>query len=108
MLPLAIVENIHHPIHANGTLVLVQCYCIVAGGIVAFALWNHALRHWKTSEVYLYNNLVPLSTMLWAHFTLGERVAPSFWLAMALVVTGVLIGQAGWQQLIGNRWFPTE
>jgi len=108
MLPLAVVENIHHPIHFDAKLLLVQCYCIVAGGIVAFALWNHALRHWKTSEVYLFNNLIPLSTMLWAHFCLGEAVVPSFWLAMALVVAGVVVGQAAWQKLFGNRWFPAE
>jgi len=108
MLPLAFVENIRHPMHWHVQLVLVQCYCIVAGGIVAFALWNHGLRHWKTSEVYLFNNLIPLSTMLWAHFTLGEAISSTFWLAMGLIVAGVLIGQTNWQKLVGNRWLPTE
>jgi drug/metabolite transporter (DMT)-like permease len=41
----------------------------------------------------LYNNLIPLSTMLWAHFTLGEAVTTTFWVAMALIVAGVLLGQ---------------
>ena len=108
LLPLAALENLHRPMHWNAKLLLVQCYCIVAAGIVAFALWNHALRHWKTSEVYLFNNLIPLSTMIWAYFCLGEPVLPTFWLAMALIVSGVLVGQSAWQRLPGNRWFPAE
>ena len=86
----------------------VQSYCVLAGGVVAFALWNNALRHWKTSEVYLFNNLIPLSTMLWAHFTLGEPVTRNFWLAMAFIVGGVLIAQANWRAVLGWRWTPAE
>ena len=108
LLPLAVVENVYHPMHFNEKLLLVQSYCIIAGGIIAFALWNHALKHWKTSEVYLFINLIPLSTMIWAHYSLGEQVAPTFWFAMALIITGVLVGRARWQGLLGNRWFPAE
>jgi drug/metabolite transporter (DMT)-like permease len=32
--------------------------------------------------------------MLWAHFTLGEPMTPTFWIAMILIVSGVVIGQA--------------
>jgi len=78
----------------------IQVYCIVAGGAVAFGLWNHALRYWKTSEVYLFNNLIPLSTTAWAHFTLGEGITPTFWAAMALIVLGVLVGQTAWEGLL--------
>ena len=63
LLPLAWLEVGTRGVPWNARLVLVQLYCIVAGGVVAFALWNNALRHWKTSEVYLFNNLIPLSTM---------------------------------------------
>ena len=108
MLPLAIIENFCHPVQLEPKLLLVQSYCILAGGITAFALWNHALRHWKTSEVFLFNNLIPMSTMLWSHFTLGETISSTFWFAMAFIVAGVLIGQAGWQKLVGKRWVPAE
>jgi len=64
--------------------------------VVAFGIWNVALRHWPTSKVYLFNNLIPLSTMTWAHFTLGEAVTTTFWLAMALIVAGVVLGQGNW------------
>jgi drug/metabolite transporter (DMT)-like permease len=55
-----------------------------------------ALRRWPTSRVYLFNNLIPLSTATWAHFTLGEEVSPTFWLAMAMIVAGVMLGQWNW------------
>ena len=74
----------------------IQAYCIVGGGVVAYGIWSIALRRWTTSRVYLFNNLIPLSSMLWAHFTLGEAVTSTFWIAMTLIVSGVLLGQANW------------
>ena len=110
LLPLALLESRGSlpPDLWNPKLLGVQCYCIIAGGVIAFALWNSALRHWKTSEVMLFNNLIPASTMLWAHFTLGEPMTPTFWLAMVLVVGGVLMAQLNWTQLWGNCFPPTE
>jgi len=89
-------------------LVLVHLFCILASGVVAFALWNNALRHWKTSQVYLFNNLIPLSTMVWAHVFLNDTIAPTFWAAMILIGAGVLIGQTNWQKIFGKRWLPVE
>ena len=91
--PLATLEVLGKPFSCSPLLVGVQLYCILGGGILAFAFWNNALRHWKTSEVFLFNNLIPLSTVLWAHFCLGERIGQNFWLAMVLVIGGVLVGQ---------------
>jgi drug/metabolite transporter (DMT)-like permease len=75
------------------TLLLVQGYCIICGGVIAYWLWNHALRCWPTSRVYLFNNLIPISTMIWAHFTLGEPITPTFGLAMVFIIVGVVLGQ---------------
>lgn len=85
-----------------------QLYCIVAGGVATFAIWNNALRRWPTSQVLLFNNLIPISTTTWAHLCLGESLTPTFWLAMGLVVTGVVLGQTDWQRLIGLRAVPPE
>ena len=89
-------------------LIAVQSMCIVAGGVIAYSLWANALRHWQTSEVYLFNNLIPISSTLWAHAWLKEPITPTFWVAMVLIVSGVLLGQANWQRLLGNRWLPME
>ena len=48
----------------------VQSLCIVFGSVVPYSLWNYALRHWRASQVMLFNNLIPLSTTAWVHFTL--------------------------------------
>jgi drug/metabolite transporter (DMT)-like permease len=108
LLPFALLEATRQPPRWSPMLLAVQGYCIIAGGILAFALWNHALRHWKTSEVYLFNNLIPLSTAIWAHFCLRETISPTFWPAMVLIVAGVLAGQADWQRLLGRNWVPEE
>lgn len=108
LMPVALMEAFSRGLPWKPELLAVQSYCILAGGVVAFALWNNALRHWKTSEVYLFNNLIPLSTTLWAHFVLGEEVTPTFWMAMVLIISGVVIGQANWQKILGKRWMPEE
>jgi len=95
LMPLAMVEIAMASKLSWSTMMIgVQWYCIVAGGVVAFALWNNALRFWPTSRVLLFNNLIPLSTMTWAHFCLGEMVTRTFWMAMLLIVAGVVLGQS--------------
>jgi drug/metabolite transporter (DMT)-like permease len=74
-----------------------QVYCIVGGGVITFWIWNNALRHWDTSRVLLFNNLIPLSTMSWSWACLGEPVTATFWFAMLLVFAGVLLGQMKFQ-----------
>jgi drug/metabolite transporter (DMT)-like permease len=81
------------PVPLTGSLMLVQGYCVVGGGVVAYWMWNHALRCWPTSRVYLFNNLIPITTMAWAHFTLGEAITPTFGLAMGFIIAGVILGQ---------------
>jgi drug/metabolite transporter (DMT)-like permease len=89
-------------------LLLALLVCVLGGSIGAIALWSAALRHWKTSQVYLFNNLIPLSSMTWAYFCLGEQITATFWKAMVLIAAGVLLGQANLQRLFGRLWLPTE
>jgi len=95
LIPLAVVETIMSPVMPCTMAMLgVQLYCVVAGGVVAFGIWTNSLRHWPASRVLLFNNLIPLSTMTWAHFCLGEPVTQTFWIAMSLIVAGVILGQS--------------
>jgi len=106
--PFSVVELVNKIILWRTDLALVQLYCIVGGSVVAFALWNHGLRHWKTSQVYLFNNLIPLSNMAWANVCLGEPVTTRFWISMLFIASGVLLGQANWQRIFGVRWLPFD
>jgi drug/metabolite transporter (DMT)-like permease len=74
----------------------VQGLSILFGGVVPYALWNSALRHWQTSRVMLFNNFIPLTTAVWAYFCLHESLTPTFCAAMILIVTGVAVGQMDW------------
>ena len=76
----------------------VQGFNILLGSVVPYGLWNSALRHWQTSRVMLFNNLIPLSTAVWAHFCLREPISSAFWLAMMLIVAGVMLGQWDWSK----------
>lgn len=91
--PAAVWEVARGGLTFHWGLVGVQAYCTIFGGVIAFALYNNALRHWPVSQVFLFSNLIPASTMVWAWLLLGEPVTQTFWLAMVLVAAGVALGQ---------------
>ncbi|MCS7089672.1 MAG: DMT family transporter [Limisphaera sp.] len=91
--PVAGAELLRQSVPWRFDLVAVQGYCVLAGGVAAFGLWTWALKHWPTSRVLLFNNLIPLTTLLWAHWLLGETVSTSFPIALVLIVAGVWLGQ---------------
>jgi drug/metabolite transporter (DMT)-like permease len=101
LMPFALVEIALTGITVHGASLGVMAFCVVFGGVIPYALWNNALRHWRTSQVVLFNNLLPLSTMTWSHFCLHEPVTSTFWAAMVLIVAGVVLGQANWTKLFG-------
>ena len=98
LLPLALIEINKTGLVWRSDLLLIHAYCILAGGVAAFAIWNQALLYWPPSRVLLFNNLVPLSTMSWAKVCLREPVTPTFWVAMLLIAAGVVIGQTNWRK----------
>lgn len=103
LLPLALVEVAPSGLPISAQLLGVQTYCIIAGGVIAFALWNRALGQWPASRVLLFNNLIPVSTMVWAYFCLGEPVTRTFLVALLLIGLGVLLGQ-----MVASRAVRTE
>lgn len=104
--PAAIWEIARDGLVFTWGLVGVQAYCTIFGGVLAFALYNNALRHWPVSQVFLFSNLIPASTMVWAWLLLGEPVTQTFWLAMVLVIAGVALGQ--WRRRpAANEQCPT-
>jgi drug/metabolite transporter (DMT)-like permease len=107
--PFSVVEIVNYTnIPLTAGLLLVQLFCVAGGSVVAFALWNNGLRHWKTSQVYLFSNLIPLSNMAWAGICLNEPITTRFWIAMLFIAAGVLLGQANWQRIFGGRWLPFD
>jgi drug/metabolite transporter (DMT)-like permease len=106
--PLALLEVTLRPAPLRMDLLAIQCYCILFGGVIAFALWNNALAQWTTGRVFLFNNLIPLSTMAWAHFCLREPVSRNFFLAMTMIVGAVLLGRIEWKAPSGAMSLPPD
>jgi drug/metabolite transporter (DMT)-like permease len=92
--PFAAGELLTRAVPARTSLILAQLVCVLGGSVAAFAIWNSALRHWQTSRVFLFNNLIPLSSTAWAYFCLGEQLSPTFWPSMICIGAGVCLGQA--------------
>jgi len=97
--PIAIYEICTHGIPLDFPHAGVQVLAVIFGGVVPYALWNSALRHWQTSRVMLFNNFIPLTTATWAHYALGEPLTSTFFTAMALVILGVAVGQMDWSKV---------
>ncbi len=93
ILPFGLVELCFHPLVLDPKHLGIQAFCIILGAVVPYAFWNNALRHWRASQVLLFNNLIPVTTSLWVHFTLGEAITPTFCAAMLLIILGVIAGQ---------------
>ena len=101
LLPVGLIEVAMHRFAVNGEQAGVLAFCVVLGGVVPYALWNDALRQWRTSQVMLFNNLIPLSTGVWVFYFLGEPLTHTFWAAMILIVSGVILGQVDWTRIFG-------
>ena len=99
LLPVALIEIAGHGLVLDAPHLGIQSLAILFGGVVPYALWNSALRHWQTSRVMLFNNFIPLSTTTWAHFAHGEPFTPTFCAAMVLIVAGVALGQMDWAKI---------
>jgi drug/metabolite transporter (DMT)-like permease len=99
LLPVAIYEISTHGVTLDAPHIGIQTLAIIFGGVVPYALWNSALRHWQTSRVMLFNNFIPLTTATWAHYALGEPLTSTFLIAMALVILGVAVGQMDWSKV---------
>lgn len=99
LLPIGLVEIYLQGITVNSQQLEILGLCAILGAVVPYALWNSALRNWQTSRVMLFNNLIPLSTMLWANHFLGEPITHTFWTAMVLIVAGVVLGQTDWVKI---------
>jgi drug/metabolite transporter (DMT)-like permease len=108
LLPFGIIECVLHPIHATPANLGVLVYCALVGAAVAYALWNQALTQWPSSRVFLFSNLIPLSTMAFAHLLLGEPLTSTFASAMGLILLGVILGVVDLGTWMGRWWSPEE
>ena len=99
LMPFGLAEIAMRGITVNTGSLGVLAFCILFGGVIPYVLWNNALRHWRSSQVMLFNNLIPLSTMVWAYFFLHEPITSTFGVAMFLIVAGVVLGQADWARI---------
>lgn len=100
LLPVGLVEFAKHGALLDAPHLGVQALCVLFGSVVPYALWNSALHHWRTSQVMLFNNFIPVTTTLWACFILGEPITRMFCAAMLLIAAGVAIGQADWAKIL--------
>ena len=108
LLPFGLLELHSRPIRFDLPNVGALLYCALLGAAAAYGLWNRALTLWPTSRVFLFSNLIPVTTMAGAHAILGEPLTPTFAGAMVLILLGVLLGVVDFGRRVGRWWTPED
>ena len=70
-------------------------YLAIPNGILAYSLWNWALRRLTPTRVAVFLPLIPLSAAALGWLTLGEPVGPRFAAGLAVVLGGVWLANSG-------------
>ena len=73
------------------TAVLALAYLVVFGSCVAFAAYNHLLRHWEASRVATSTYINPVVAVALGALILGEPVTGTMVAGAAVVLAGVAI-----------------
>jgi drug/metabolite transporter (DMT)-like permease len=106
LLPVAAVEVFSWGIRWDTTTAWLHVYAVVFSGLVGFGLWNNALQVWPTSRVFLFGNLIPVTTLAFAHYFLGEPITPAFWFALVAVTGAVALSQLPWPRPALTSYAP--
>jgi drug/metabolite transporter (DMT)-like permease len=70
-------------------------YLAIPNGVVAYSLWNWALRRLTPTRVAVFLPLIPLSAALLGWAARGEPVGPRFAAGLVLVLGGVWLANSG-------------
>ncbi len=93
LLPIAIVVE-GAPPTLDGGATLGFLYLTVVGTAIAFVAWFAGLRHLPAGVVGVIGLLNPVTGVLLGTLLVGEHLGPAQLVGIALVLAGVLIGQA--------------
>jgi drug/metabolite transporter (DMT)-like permease len=84
------MEGMPHLSTQTGSVLL---FLVLANTVVAYLLYNHALRDLTAFEMNALTNLSPLGTALIAWFVVGETLGPRQIIAMLVAIVGVALVQ---------------
>ena len=90
-LPLALLSDWPQQISLPVAGIIVYLGLVITLG--TYGLYNYALTHLRASVAAGYTNLLPAFALLFAMLLLGERLTTAQWLAIAVIVCGVVLSQ---------------
>lgn len=90
-LPFVLVEGLP-PVAVNASM-LATLYLGICVTLGAYLLYNTAIIHIELNRAASFTNLIPIFTLVFAYFILGETLTPAQLLACALILVGVVISQ---------------
>ena len=80
-----------HTLFTNYTYILNLLFLVVICSLVAYIIWNYALKSLGPVAANNYLYMQPLVTMIVAYFTLGEEISAMGYIGCVLIIGGLII-----------------
>lgn len=90
---LPMVAYVGMPTLTMGAPIMATLYLGVGVTLGAYLLYNTAIAHIELSRATAFTNLIPIFTLMFAYFILGEKLTLVQFLACGLIFAGVLVSQ---------------
>lgn len=95
LLPFYLVEANSQPaVQWTGNLLWIILYLGLGTSVIAFLLWNEAIRRVGAVRTSLFGNLIPIFASLEAIWILGESLTSIHFISGGLVIVGLLLANS--------------
>ncbi len=74
--------------------------------VICYVIWYASVRRVGNSKTAIYDNLIPIFTVLFAHFILGERVTLLQGAGACVIFFGVYLTRSGYRMFIQKKRRP--
>ncbi len=74
--------------------------------VICYIIWYTSVRRVGNSKTAIYDNLIPIFTVLFAHYILGERVTLLQAAGACVIFLGVYLTRSGYRIFIKNEHSP--
>jgi drug/metabolite transporter (DMT)-like permease len=95
LLPFFLVEkSIEPPVQWNSNLLWIILYLGLGTSVIAFLLWNEAIRRVGAVRTSLFGNLIPIFASIEAIWILGESLTVIHFISGGLVIIGLILANS--------------
>jgi len=81
----------------------ILAYSAVFSLVIPYIIWYSSVRRIGNSKTAIYDNLIPVLTILFAYFMIGERITLVQAIGALIICVGVYLTRVGYRRFIGEN-----